>query len=40
MILGFSLLALSLLWSAGQRMDAWAFLFFNCAGATHPGWIG
>ena len=38
MILGFSLLALSLLWSAGQRMDAWAFLFFNLRGG-HPRWL-
>ena len=38
MILGFSLLALSLLWSAGQRMDAWAFLFFNLRGR-HPRWL-
>ena len=40
MILGFSLLALSLLWSAGQRMDTWTFLFFNLRGRTHPGWTG
>ena len=38
MILGFSLLALSLLWSAGQRMDAWTFLFFNFRGR-HPPWL-
>ena len=38
MTLGFSLLALSLLWSAGQRMDAWAFLFFNLRGG-HPPWL-
>jgi membrane-associated phospholipid phosphatase len=38
MILGFSLLALSLLWSAGQRVDAWAFLFFNLRGR-HPRWL-
>lgn len=38
MILGFSLLVLSLLWSAGQRMDAWAFLFFNLRGG-HPQWL-
>jgi membrane-associated phospholipid phosphatase len=38
MILGFSLLALSLLWSAGQRMDVWAFLFFNFRGR-HPPWL-
>ena len=38
MTLGFSLLALSLLWSAGQRMDAWTFLFFNVRGR-HPPWL-
>ena len=38
MTLGFSLLALSLLWSAGQRMDAWAFLFVNLRGR-HPPWL-
>ena len=38
MTLGFSLLALSLLWSAGQRVDAWAFLFFNVRGG-HPRWL-
>ncbi len=38
MILGFSLLALSLLWSAGQRVDAWAFLFINLRGR-HPRWL-
>ena len=29
MLLVFSLLAVSLVWSAGQRVDVWAFLFFN-----------
>jgi membrane-associated phospholipid phosphatase len=38
MIFGFSLLALSLLWSAGQRMDTWTFLFFNFRGR-HPPWL-
>jgi membrane-associated phospholipid phosphatase len=38
MTLGFSLLALSLLWSTGQRMDAWAFLFVNLRGR-HPPWL-
>lgn len=38
MLLLFSLLALSLLWSAGQRLDAWAFLFFNLRGA-RPAWL-
>lgn len=32
MILGFSLVALSLLWSLGQRVDTWIFLFFNLHG--------
>jgi len=38
MTLGFSLLALSLLWSTGQRMDTWTFLFFNFRGR-HPPWL-
>ena len=38
MTLGFGLLALSLLWSAGQRLDAWAFLFFNLRGR-RPPWL-
>jgi membrane-associated phospholipid phosphatase len=38
MILGFSLLALSLLWSTGQRVDTWTFLFFNVRGG-HPPWL-
>ena len=38
MLLLFSLLALSLLWSAGQRLDAWAFLFFNLRG-NRPAWL-
>ena len=38
MTLGFSLLALSLLWSTGQRVDAWTFLFFNLRGS-HPNWL-
>jgi membrane-associated phospholipid phosphatase len=29
MLLVFSLLAVSLVWSAGQRVDVWAFLLFN-----------
>jgi membrane-associated phospholipid phosphatase len=35
---GFSLLALSLIWSAGQRVDTWAFLVFNLRGA-RPLWL-
>jgi membrane-associated phospholipid phosphatase len=38
MTLGFSLLALSLLWATGQRMDAWTFLLFNLRGG-HPLWL-
>ena len=29
MLLVFSLLAVSLVWSVGQRVDVWAFLVFN-----------
>jgi membrane-associated phospholipid phosphatase len=36
--IGFSLLALSLIWSAGQRVDAWAFLVFNLRGV-RPLWL-
>ena len=38
MLLVFSLLAISLVWSAGQRLDAWAFLVFNVRGA-RPIWL-
>lgn len=38
MLFFFSLLALSLLWSKGQRLDAWAFLYFNVRG-TRPLWL-
>ncbi len=34
----FSLLTLSLLWSAGQRLDTWVFLKFNLHGY-HPHWL-
>lgn len=34
----FSLLTLSLLWSAGQRLDTWAFMLFNLRGF-HPFWL-
>ena len=34
----FSLLTLSLLWSAGQRLDTWIFLKFNLHGF-HPLWM-
>ena len=36
--LGFSLLTVSLLWSAGQRIDSWTFLVFNVRGR-HPRWL-
>ena len=38
MVLIFSLLAISLVWSTGQRIDAWAFLFFNVRGP-RPLWL-
>jgi membrane-associated phospholipid phosphatase len=38
MSLGFSLLALSLLWSTGQRIDTWTFLLLNLRGR-HPPWL-
>ncbi len=38
LLLFFSLLTLSLLWSAGQRMDAWIFLKLNLHGY-HPLWL-
>ena len=38
MLLVFSLLAVSLVWSAGQRVDVWAFLFFNLRGS-RPVWL-
>ena len=36
--LAFSLVALSLLWSAGQAVDSWVFLTFNLRGA-RPAWL-
>jgi membrane-associated phospholipid phosphatase len=38
MLLTFGLLALSLLWSGGQRLDAWAFLYINVHGR-RPLWL-
>jgi membrane-associated phospholipid phosphatase len=38
MLLVFSLLGISLVWSAGQRLDAWAFLLFNLRGQ-RPAWL-
>lgn len=34
----FLLVSFSLLWSAGQNMDAWVFIFFNVRGK-HPRWL-
>jgi len=38
MLLVFSMLALSLLWSSGHQFDVWAFLFFN-QGGYRPMWL-
>jgi len=38
MLLLFALIAVSLVWSAGQRLDTWIFLFFNLRGY-HPRWL-
>jgi membrane-associated phospholipid phosphatase len=38
MLLVFSLLAISLIWSTGQHIDDWAFLFFNLRGL-RPIWL-
>ncbi len=38
MLLVFSLLAVSLVWSAGQRVDVYVFLFFNLRGQ-RPVWL-
>jgi membrane-associated phospholipid phosphatase len=38
MLLGFSALAISLVWSAGQDLDTWIFLLFNVRGS-HPIWL-
>jgi len=38
LLLVFSLLAVSLVWSVGQRVDVWAFLVFNLRGA-RPAWL-
>lgn len=39
MLLIFSLVALSLVWSAGQRLDTWIFLSFNMRGGLSPLWL-
>ena len=36
MLLVFSSLAISLVWSTGQRLDAWAFLYLNVRGPRPP----
>ena len=38
LLLVFSLVAVSLVWSVGQRVDVWAFLVFNLRG-TRPVWL-
>ena len=38
MLLVFILVALSLVWSAGQKLDVWVFLTFNLRGF-HPLWL-
>jgi len=38
LLLGFGLIALSLLWSTGQRLDALIFLYFNLRGK-RPPWL-
>jgi membrane-associated phospholipid phosphatase len=38
MLLVFLLLGISLVWSTGQKLDAWAFLLFNLRGA-RPIWL-
>ena len=38
MLFIFSLLGISLVWSTGQRLDAWAFLIFNVRGR-RPAWL-
>ena len=38
LLLGFSLIALSLLWSAGQRFDVWVFAALNLRGY-HSRWM-
>jgi membrane-associated phospholipid phosphatase len=38
MLLVFSLVAISLVWSTGQRLDTWAFVYFNVWGP-RPIWL-
>lgn len=41
MVLIFSLVAISLVWSTGQRIDVWVFMYFNMRGRRAPwfDWI-
>lgn len=38
MVLLFSLVAVSLVWSTGQRIDVWSFMYFNMHGRRAP-WV-
>jgi membrane-associated phospholipid phosphatase len=38
LVLGFGTLSLSLLWAAGEKVDAWTFLLFNLRGR-RPLWL-
>ena len=38
MLIAFNLVALSLVWSTGQRIDTWAFLYINLWG-NRPAWL-
>jgi membrane-associated phospholipid phosphatase len=38
MLLVFSMVAISLVWSSGQRLDVWIFLLFNMRGP-RPAWL-
>ena len=38
LVLGFGALSLSLLWAAGEKVDAWTFLLFNLRGR-RPLWL-
>lgn len=38
LLLVFCLIAISLVWSAGQKFDSWGFLFFNLKGS-RPIWL-
>ena len=40
LLLIFGILAVSLVWSAGQIIDTWVFSYFNVYGTAPFGWIG